>query len=158
MGSKPASVAIIAVSQVAAMALWFSASAVVPSLVAEFKLSNFMQAAFTSAVQVGFVIGCLASALLGLADRIDPRRFFAVSAASAGTTAEAENHNAIAATWLTAMIVTDAGLEDAATMEPQIFGSVTPFCPWYFPPRSLYEVSQTSSDSKKITCATPSLA
>jgi len=81
MGSKPASVAIIAVSQVAAMALWFSASAVVPSLVAEFKLSNFMQAAFTSAVQVGFVIGCLASALLGLADRIDPRRFFAVSAA-----------------------------------------------------------------------------
>jgi MFS family permease len=81
MGSKPASVSIIAVSQVAAMALWFSASAVVPALVAEFKLSNFMQAAFTSAVQVGFVIGCVASALLGLADRIDPRRFFAVSAA-----------------------------------------------------------------------------
>src|SRR5215467_15041134 len=79
--AKPASVAIIAVSQVAAMALWFSASAVVPALAAEFKLSNFMQAAFTSAVQVGFVIGCLASALLGLADRIDPRRFFAVSAA-----------------------------------------------------------------------------
>ena len=40
----------------------------------------------------------------------------------------------------------------------QIFGSVTPCCPWYLPPRSLYEVSQTSSDSKKITCATPSLA
>ena len=79
--SKPASVAIIAVSQVAAMALWFSASAVIPSLVAEFGLTNFMQAAFTGAVQVGFVIGCLASALLGLADRIDPRRFFAASAA-----------------------------------------------------------------------------
>ncbi|HTR58710.1 MAG TPA: MFS transporter [Casimicrobiaceae bacterium] len=79
--SKPASVAIIAVSQVAAMALWFSASAVIPSLVAEFGLSNFMQAAFTGAVQVGFVIGCLVSALLGLADRIDPRRFFAASAA-----------------------------------------------------------------------------
>ena len=40
----------------------------------------------------------------------------------------------------------------------QIFGSVTPCCPWYLPPRSLYDVSQTSSDSKKITCATPSLA
>jgi MFS family permease len=79
--SKAASVTIIAVSQVAAMALWFSASAVVPALAAEFKLSNFMQAAFTSAVQVGFVIGCVASALLGLADRIDPRRLFAVSAA-----------------------------------------------------------------------------
>src|SRR5215471_16765400 len=79
--SKPASVAIIALSQVAAMSLWFSASAVIPSLVVEFGLSNFMQAAFTGAVQVGFVIGCLVSALLGLADRIDPRRFFAASAA-----------------------------------------------------------------------------
>ena len=79
--SKPASVAIIALSQVAALSLWFSASAVVPSLVAEFGLSNFVQAAFTGAVQVGFVIGCLVSALLGLADRIDPRRFFAASAA-----------------------------------------------------------------------------
>jgi len=75
-------VAIIAVTQVAAMALWFSASAVVPSLAAEYGLSNFMQAAFTGAVQVGFVIGCLASALLGLADRVDPRRLFAVSAAA----------------------------------------------------------------------------
>src|SRR5215471_12402412 len=79
--SKPASVAIIALSQVAAMALWFSASAVVPSLVSEFGLSNFLQAAFTGAVQVGFVIGCLVSALLGLPDRLDPRRLFAVSAA-----------------------------------------------------------------------------
>ncbi|HEX7271436.1 MAG TPA: MFS transporter [Casimicrobiaceae bacterium] len=79
--SKPASVTIIAVTQVAAMALWFSASAVVPSLAAEYGLSNFMQAAFTGAVQVGFVIGCLASALLGLADRMDPRSLFAVSAA-----------------------------------------------------------------------------
>jgi MFS family permease len=81
--SKPASVAIIAVSQVAALSLWFSASAVVPSLVAEFGLSNFMQAAFTGAVQVGFVIGCLASALLGLPDRVDPRRLFAASSAIA---------------------------------------------------------------------------
>jgi MFS family permease len=78
--SKRASMTIIAICQVAAMALWFSASAVVPALVAEFHLSKFMQAALTSGVQVGFVIGCLVSALLGLADRIDPRRFFAVSA------------------------------------------------------------------------------
>jgi MFS family permease len=78
--SKPASVAIIAVCQVAAMALWFSASAVIPALVAQYGLSGFAQAALTSGVQAGFVIGCLASALLGLADRLDPRRFFAVSA------------------------------------------------------------------------------
>ena len=62
------------------MALWFSASAVIPSLVAEFHLSNFMQAALTSGVQAGFVAGCIASAVLGLADRFDPRRLIALSA------------------------------------------------------------------------------
>jgi MFS family permease len=78
--SKTASVALIAVCQLAAMALWFSASAVVPALVAEFGLSSFAQATLTTAVQAGFVVGCLASALFGLADRIDPRYFFAVCA------------------------------------------------------------------------------
>jgi MFS family permease len=78
--SKVASVAIIALCQVAAMALWFSASAVTPALVAEFQLSNFFQAALTSGVQAGFVVGCLVSALLGLPDRVDPRRLFAASA------------------------------------------------------------------------------
>ena len=78
--SKVGSVAIIAVAQVAAMALWFSASAVIPALVAEFHLSGFAQAALTSGVQAGFVLGCLASALTGVADRIDSRRLFAASA------------------------------------------------------------------------------
>src|SRR5438105_3594486 len=72
---------IIAICQVAAMALWFSASAVIPALAAEFHLSNFAQATLTSAVQIGFVIGCLASAILGLADRLELRRLFAASAA-----------------------------------------------------------------------------
>ncbi len=79
-GSKAASIAIIAVCQVAAMALWFSASAIIPALTAEFGLAGFAQAALTSGVQAGFVVGCLASAVLGLPDRIDPRRLFAVSA------------------------------------------------------------------------------
>ena len=78
--SKAASVAIVAVVQVGAMALWFSATAVVPSLVAEFGLTGFMQAALTSGVQLGFVVGCLVSAVLGLADRVDPRRLIALSA------------------------------------------------------------------------------
>src|SRR5437763_14298905 len=81
--TKAASVAIIALCQIAAMALWFSASAVTPALVADFHLSNFFQAALTSGVQAGFVVGCLASALLGLPDRVDPRRLFAASAAGA---------------------------------------------------------------------------
>ena len=80
MTSKRTSIAIIALCQVGAMALWFSASAVVPALVAQYGLSKFAQAALTSAVQVGFVVGCVASAVLGLADRIDPRRFIAASA------------------------------------------------------------------------------
>lgn len=62
------------------MALWFSATAVVPSLTAEFGLSGLQASLFTSSVQAGFVAGTLVSALLGLADRIDPRRFFMISA------------------------------------------------------------------------------
>ena len=79
--SKRASMTIIAICQVAAMALWFSASAVIPSLAAEFHLSNFEQATLTTAVQIGFVIGCLISAVLSLADRLELRRLFATSAA-----------------------------------------------------------------------------
>ncbi len=62
------------------MALWFSASAVLPALTAEFHLSGFTQSLFTSSVQAGFVVGSLTSAVLGLADRLDPRRFFMASA------------------------------------------------------------------------------
>jgi MFS family permease len=79
--SKSASVTIIALCQVTALALWFSASAIVPALVREYGLSGFAQAALTSGVQAGFVVGCLISAILGLPDRIDPRRLFAWCAA-----------------------------------------------------------------------------
>ena len=74
--SKPASVAVIALAEVLAMALWFSASAVVPALARAHGLDGFSQALFTSAVQAGFVAGSLASALAGLPDRMDPRRLF----------------------------------------------------------------------------------
>ena len=70
------------------MALWFSASAVIPSLTAEYGLSGFTQSLLTSSVQAGFVAGSLVSALFGLADRLDPRRFFmaaALVAAAANT-------------------------------------------------------------------------
>ena len=46
----------------------------------------------------------------------------------------------------------------AARAAPQVRGNVTPTWPWYLPPRSLYEVSQTSSDWKNSICATPSPA
>lgn len=78
--SKWASLAVLAFCQVAAMALWFSASAILPALIREHGLSPFQQSLFTSAVQAGFVVGSLSSAMLGLADRLDPRRFFMAAA------------------------------------------------------------------------------
>lgn len=83
--TKGASLAVLAYAEVAAMSLWFSASAVMPALRDEVALSDFQQSAFTSAVQAGFVVGSLTSAFLALADRIDPRRFFTVSALVAAT-------------------------------------------------------------------------
>ncbi|NQV43327.1 MAG: MFS transporter [Rhodospirillales bacterium] len=77
---KWSALALLAACEVAAMALWFSASAVVPSIALEFPLSSTQSSLFTSSVQAGFVVGTLISALLSLADRLDPRRFFMVSA------------------------------------------------------------------------------
>ncbi|SLN27533.1 MFS transporter [Oceanibacterium hippocampi] len=70
------SIGFIALAEVAALGLWFSASAVVPALKAEAGIDSHTASLFTSAVQFGFVLGTLASAALGLADRLDPRRFF----------------------------------------------------------------------------------
>ncbi len=79
-GSKWASLTILCLAEVAVMALWFSSSAIIPSLSAEYRLDGFTKSLFTSSVQAGFVAGSLTSAVLGLADRIDPRRFFMASA------------------------------------------------------------------------------
>src|SRR3546814_551965 len=62
------------------MALWFSTSAVIPALHREYRLDGFQEALLTSSVQAGFVVGTLVSAVLGLADRFDPRHLFAGSA------------------------------------------------------------------------------
>ena len=80
MQSKAFSLTVLAFCEVAALGLWFSASAVVPSLKLEFALSDGQASLLTSAVQAGFVAGTLLSAILGLADRLDPRRFFMGSA------------------------------------------------------------------------------
>jgi hypothetical protein len=49
-------------------------------------MSATRQAALSSSVQADFVLGALASAWLGLPDRFDPRRLFAVAAVAAGLT------------------------------------------------------------------------
>lgn len=74
------SIALIAAAEVLAMALWFSATAAVPALQRDVGLDAAAASWLTSAVQIGFVAGTLISAGTGLADRIDPRRLFAISA------------------------------------------------------------------------------
>lgn len=80
MRSKTGSLMMLAVCTVAALGVWLSASAVISSLDAEFSFAGWHKAAFTSAVQIGFVAGTLTSAILGLADRWPPQRFFAGAA------------------------------------------------------------------------------
>jgi len=77
--ARVVSIGMIAAAQVLAMALWFSASAIVPALRVEAGLDSFTASLFTSAVQLGFVVGTLGSAWFGMADRFDPRWFFGIS-------------------------------------------------------------------------------
>ncbi|MFQ5701414.1 MAG: MFS transporter [Acidobacteriota bacterium] len=74
------SLALLALSQLLSMSLWFSASAVVPQLTVEWRLDGAAQSWMTMSVQIGFVIGALVSATWNLADRLDPSRFVAASA------------------------------------------------------------------------------
>jgi MFS family permease len=77
---KVRQLALLAVAETLAMGLWFSASAVVPQLVVAWGLDGGQQAWMTMSVQVGFVVGALASAVFNLADRVPVPRLFAVSA------------------------------------------------------------------------------
>ncbi len=75
-----AQLALLALAQLAAMTLWFSATAVLPALRQSWHLSATGAAWMTAAVQVGFVAGALGSALLNLPDVVPPRRMIAASA------------------------------------------------------------------------------
>lgn len=77
---KGCSIALLAVCVVLTLSLWFSVSAVIPTLKATFDISDSHAAWLSSSVSVGFVFGTIVSAALNLADTTDPRRFFAVAA------------------------------------------------------------------------------
>ena len=74
---------LIALVQVLAMGVWFSASAVVPALTRQWHLSAGAAAWLTAPVQAGFVAGAVVSAVLGLADRLPPHLLVAGCAAGA---------------------------------------------------------------------------
>lgn len=81
---KPRMMATIAVAELLAMAVWFSASAVVAALTNAWTLDESGRAWLTLSVQIGFVVGALASAWLNLSDRVPTARLFAISALLAG--------------------------------------------------------------------------
>jgi MFS family permease len=74
---KAGSMAILMLAQVLVLSLWFISAATMPGMLAEVAISPARQAALSSGVQIGFVGGALVSAVLGLADRLDPRALFA---------------------------------------------------------------------------------
>ncbi len=81
---KARSIFLLLIAEVAALSLWFVSAAILPEMTREVDMSAIRQAALSSSVQAGFVLGALVSAIFGLADRFDPRRVFAASALAAG--------------------------------------------------------------------------
>ncbi|MEO6212799.1 MAG: MFS transporter [Vicinamibacterales bacterium] len=73
--------ALLAVAQFLGMTLWFSATAAAPRIAAELSLSDAAATWLTMAVQGGFVVGTLCSAVLNLADVCNARRLFAAGCA-----------------------------------------------------------------------------
>jgi MFS family permease len=84
--TKRASVTVLIVTQIAVLSLWFSSAAVLPEMAREAGLTAARLAWLSTAVQLGFGAGALVFALLGFADRFDPRRVFMLSALAGAAT------------------------------------------------------------------------
>jgi MFS family permease len=80
MSPKWRTLTALAVAELLAMSLWFSATAVAPALIREWDLTPGGAAWLTMSVQAGFVVGALASALFNLPDLWAPRKVFAAGA------------------------------------------------------------------------------
>jgi MFS family permease len=72
--------AALSLAELLALSLWFSASAVLPALSREWQLGDGGRAGLTIAVQAGFIVGTLASALGNLPDIWSPRWLMIASA------------------------------------------------------------------------------
>ncbi|MGI9382482.1 MAG: MFS transporter [Methyloligellaceae bacterium] len=89
-GRKWTAVTLLVLCCVLALSVWFAGTAIQPLLAAHYAVSPALAGLGTASVGLGFVAGTLTSAVLGLADRPDPRRFFMIccfvaSAANAAT-------------------------------------------------------------------------
>jgi MFS family permease len=74
---------IVSAAVLLGMSVWFAASAVGPDLQARWNLSTVETGWLTALVQLGFVAGTLTAALLGVADVLESRHYFAGSALAA---------------------------------------------------------------------------
>ncbi|MDP9067426.1 MAG: MFS transporter [Actinomycetota bacterium] len=74
---------ILAVALVLSMSTWFSASAVIPQLRDEWRLTDATAAWLTIAVQLGFVAGAVLSSMLNLSDVLPVRSIMIVSSVGA---------------------------------------------------------------------------
>ena len=72
--------AVLSLAELLGMSLWFAATAVAPQLAARWHLTTAQTGWFTGVVQLGFVAGTAAAAILNLADLIPARRYFAGAA------------------------------------------------------------------------------
>jgi MFS family permease len=70
----------LSIAELLGMVLWFSASAITPTLASEWQLSDSGKAWLTMSVQIGFVAGAFLSALLNLSDIFNARFVFSLSA------------------------------------------------------------------------------
>ncbi|MEM1179744.1 MAG: MFS transporter [Acidobacteriota bacterium] len=70
--------ALISVSELLCMTLWFTASASSQHLATQWQLSAGQTAWLTMAVQLGFVVGTAAAAILNVADIVSSKHYFAV--------------------------------------------------------------------------------
>ncbi|MCR5977509.1 MFS transporter [Gordonia jinghuaiqii] len=77
--------ALIALAQVLGLAVWFSASAVLPAVQRDWNIGSAASVWLTTSVQLGFVAGAILSTALNLADRIRPQVLLGISALGAAT-------------------------------------------------------------------------
>jgi MFS family permease len=80
----PRQLAWLSVAMFLGMTLWFSATAATAPIAAEFRLTPSETAWLTMAVQAGFVIGTLLSAVLTLPDVLEPRALFTAGCLTGG--------------------------------------------------------------------------
>ena len=98
MSERWRQLAALSLAELLALSLWFSASAVLPALQREWHLGADGSAGLTIAVQLGFIVGTLASALANLPDVWSARRLMAVSALLGAAA------NAALAVWVDALV------------------------------------------------------